>query len=1098
MGIGRLAQAGALVLILATIPRVTLSDDAWLVVYYLDAAWLTPVPTLFNAGILLLVGRAAVRRKRSAAGLIVLLAVPNVIRGALVGYWALAGTSPFGEAHDPRAQVFDIGVGACSLALIIVVVACRRAFTSAPLPGARRPALLALLGGFVAAVSVGWLMTWNDPHSFATRSDRWWWLVHSAIGSTPNQLVLDAMDASPSPVLLAVVTTISAIGIATALALYTRSAREWLRIDSEQELAIRRLLAAHPSEDSLAYFATRRDKAVVFSPDGAAAVSYGVVGGVALASGDPLGDPRAWPAAIREWQRTTHRFGWATAVVAASEDGARAYAQAGMATMLMGDEAVLDTTTFSLAAPALRSVRAAVRRAESAGLTVTVRRAGDIPDDEVTHLSHLVERWRSGEERGFSMALGRFGDPADARYVVVVARDAQGEVEGLLGFAPWGTDGLSLDVMRRAPWAVNGVTELMVTSLALQGRDLRVRRLSLNFAMFRESLERGERIGASKADRLRRAIVLMFSRFWQLDSLYRSNAKYQPRWQPRLLCHEPGLSQASALLATARAEGFMSRSRTHAPHVLTAAPHGLASVSYADFVAAVREIHDRPPVPACGVRRTNQELSRLRNLETLQDAGLDPYPVAVPRDASVPAVRAQFAGLGPSTRTGARVSLVGRLVGRRHHGGVTFLDLREAGAEIQVRVERGAVADARLLTRTADLGDLVSVSGEVVTTARGELTVDAEAWAPAGKSLQAPPARRTGLVDADTRLRLRHVDIATRAQARQMLVDRSAAVRALRDALVAREFVEVETPILQAVHGGANARPFRTHINAYGADLSLRIAPELALKRLAVGGLDRVFEVGRNFRNEGADATHNPEFTAIEAYQAFADYSDMRELARDLILAMACAVHGEPVARRPDGTRVRLDVPWPVVTVHDAVSAAAGAVVTPDSSVAEVRAVCAAHGVHAPRDASAGLLVAELYDALVEPRTQGPTFYVDFPLETSPLTRRHRDDPRLAERWDLVAFGAELGTAYSELTDPVDQRARLTAQSLLAAGGDLDAMELDEDFLHALEFGMPPTGGLGMGVDRILMLLTGTSIRQTLAFPFVRPAPTATRPPEAR
>jgi lysyl-tRNA synthetase class 2 len=316
-------------------------------------------------------------------------------------------------------------------------------------------------------------------------------------------------------------------------------------------------------------------------------------------------------------------------------------------------------------------------------------------------------------------------------------------------------------------------------------------------------------------------------------------------------------------------------------------------------------------------------------------------------------------------------------------------------------------------------------------------------------------------------------------------------VRTLRELLAARGFSEVETPVLQTVHGGANARPFLTRINAYGMDLSLRIAPELYLKRLCVGGMQSVFELGRNFRNEGADASHNPEFTSLEVYQAFADYEVMRELARDLILAAAVAVHGAPVACRPgpDGGVVTIDLsrPWPVVPVHDAVSRATVTELTPGTSRADVFDVCRRHGVAVPPTATAGEAVVHLYEGLVEPGTTTPTFYSDFPLESSPLSRVHRSDPRLSERWDLVAFGTELGTAYSELIDPVDQRRRLTEQSLRAVAGDAEAMQLDEDFLGAMEYAMPPTGGLGLGVDRLLMLLTGGSIRSTLTFPFVRP-----------
>jgi lysyl-tRNA synthetase class 2 len=296
----------------------------------------------------------------------------------------------------------------------------------------------------------------------------------------------------------------------------------------------------------------------------------------------------------------------------------------------------------------------------------------------------------------------------------------------------------------------------------------------------------------------------------------------------------------------------------------------------------------------------------------------------------------------------------------------------------------------------------------------------------------------------------------------------------------------VETPILQRVHGGANARPFITHSNAYDMRLYLRIAPELFLKRLAVGGVERVFELGRDFRNEGVDATHNPEFTMLEAYEAYGDYVSMRALTRDLVLAAAIAAHGAPVARRGD-VEVDLSGEWPVVPVYEAISLALGEKIAPDTSLERLRELARSASVPVQPSWDAGHVVLEMYERLVESQTVEPTFYTDFPTEVSPLTRAHRNDPRLAERWDLVAFGMELGTAYTELIDPVEQRRRLTAQSLLAAGGDAEAMELDEEFLHALEYAMPPTGGLGIGIDRLVMLLTGRTIRETVPFPLARP-----------
>jgi lysyl-tRNA synthetase class 2 len=361
------------------------------------------------------------------------------------------------------------------------------------------------------------------------------------------------------------------------------------------------------------------------------------------------------------------------------------------------------------------------------------------------------------------------------------------------------------------------------------------------------------------------------------------------------------------------------------------------------------------------------------------------------------------------------------------------------------------------------------------------------------KCLHPLPNKHLGLADPEALVRQRHIDLIVNPTARELVQTRSAVLQALRTTLLTRGFLEVETPILHPVHGGANARPFATESNAHGMRLYLRIAPELYLKRLAVGGVERVFELGRNFRNEGVDATHNPEFTMLEAYEAYGDYVTMRALAQDLVIAAATATHGAPLARRA-GAEVDLGGEWPVVAVHDAISAALGEQIDSETPVRRLMALANRCGVPVHPTWNAGEIVLELYERLVEGRTERPTFYTDFPIEVSPLTRAHREQPNLAERWDLVAFGMELGTAYTELVDPIEQRRRLIAQSLLAAGGQAEAMEIDEDFLATLEYAMPPTGGLGLGVDRLLMLITGRTIRETLLFPLVKP-PAGAPPP---
>jgi lysyl-tRNA synthetase, class II len=480
---------------------------------------------------------------------------------------------------------------------------------------------------------------------------------------------------------------------------------------------------------------------------------------------------------------------------------------------------------------------------------------------------------------------------------------------------------------------------------------------------------------------------------------------------------------------------------------------------------------------------------RLGKLDRIRAAGGDPYPVGFPRTATIAEVRTKYPDLEPDTATGQRVGVTGRVMLSRIGGKLCFATIRDGTGDIQVMISLDRVGEQALAAwkRDLDLGDHVGVEGEVITSRSGELSVLADSYAITSKALRPLPEKFAGLSDPEARVRQRYVDLIVNPDARRMAELRAAVTRSLREELHARGFLEAETPVLQVLHGGANARPFITHINAYNIELYLRIALELYLKRLVVGGIEKVYEIGRIFRNEGADATHNPEFTMLEAYEAYGDYTTIGTLTRELIQAAARAGLGSTVVRRPDGSEHDIGGDWPWVGVHEAISAALGEEVTPDTSEERLRQLSEQAGVHQEPKWNRGQVVLELYEHLVEARTVTPTFYRDFPVEVSPLTRQHRSDPRLAERWDLVAFGAEIGTGYSELVDPVVQRERLTAQSLLAAGGDPEAMQLDEDFLRALEYGMPPSGGMGMGTDRLLIMLTGASIRETILFPLVRP-----------
>jgi lysyl-tRNA synthetase class 2 len=469
--------------------------------------------------------------------------------------------------------------------------------------------------------------------------------------------------------------------------------------------------------------------------------------------------------------------------------------------------------------------------------------------------------------------------------------------------------------------------------------------------------------------------------------------------------------------------------------------------------------------------------------------GVEPYPVTLPRTHTLGEVRETHGQLPPDTATGDVVGVAGRVVFLRNTGKLCFATLRAGdGVELQAMLSLAGVGESELARWKAqvDLGDQVFVHGEVITSRRGELSVMADEWAMAAKSVRPLPVAHKELSE-ETRVRQRYVDLIMRPQARETVKRRAEVMRTLRQVLYGRGFTEVETPMLQLLHGGATARPFVTHSNALDIDLFLRIAPELYLKRAVVGGIDRVFEINRNFRNEGIDSSHSPEFAMLEAYQAYGDYDTVAELTRSLVVSSAEAVFGSTVVRHADGSEHDLGGPWRQVTLHDAVSEVLGAEVTPDTPVEVLRGHAEVHDVELPEGAGAGEVALELFEKLVEHTLIAPTFVRDYPVEVRPLTRQHRDDPRLAEAWDLFIFGVELGTGYSELVDPVVQRERLEAQSRRAAAGDEEAMQVDEDFLRALEYGMPPSGGLGMGIDRLLMTLTGLGIRETILFPLVRP-----------
>jgi len=476
--------------------------------------------------------------------------------------------------------------------------------------------------------------------------------------------------------------------------------------------------------------------------------------------------------------------------------------------------------------------------------------------------------------------------------------------------------------------------------------------------------------------------------------------------------------------------------------------------------------------------------------QRLLDEGREAYPVAVPRTHSLAQIRAAHSDLVADSTTGEHVGVAGRVVFARNSGKLCFATLQEGdGTQLQAMISLAGVgADALDGWKSdVDLGDIVFVHGEVISSRRGELSVLADSWQMAAKALRPLPVAHRELSE-ESRVRQRYVDLIVRPQARSVARQRIAVVRAVRGFLERRGFLEVETPMLQTLAGGAAARPFVTHSNALDADLFLRIAPELFLKRCVVGGLEKVFELNRVFRNEGADSTHSPEFSMLETYQAWGTYDDSAVMTRELIQEVADEAIGTRQVPLPDGTTYDLDGEWLSLQMYPSLSVALGEEITPETPTDYLLVIASGLGIEIPPDRGYGhgKLIEELWEHSVGATLGAPTFVRDFPVETTPLTRAHRSIAGVTEKWDLYVRGVELATGYSELVDPMIQRERFEAQARAAAAGDDEAMALDEDFLAAMEFGMPPTTGTGMGIDRLLMVLTGLSIRETVLFPIVR------------
>jgi lysyl-tRNA synthetase class 2 len=475
---------------------------------------------------------------------------------------------------------------------------------------------------------------------------------------------------------------------------------------------------------------------------------------------------------------------------------------------------------------------------------------------------------------------------------------------------------------------------------------------------------------------------------------------------------------------------------------------------------------------------------RRAKLERLREAGIEPFPHAFPDRTEIAAVREAHEGIEPGAETDERYRVAGRLTARRGHGKASFLDLRDGTGEIQIQARVDELGDDAYEGLLAlDIGDIAGIEGKVFASKRGELSIRAEAWELLSKSLRPPPEKFHGLEDVEKRYRQRELDLMANAETRELFVSRANAIAAVRRWLDARAFVEVETPVLQPLYGGALARPFTTHHNALDRDLYLRIATELYLKRLVVGGVDRVYELGKDFRNEGVSHKHNPEFTMLEWYEAYVDYEDTARELEALVATVAEEVTGSTVVER-DGEKIDLAPPWRRVTLREAIRERTGIDVLEHPSREEL--ATAMDSEPDPKEGW-GKLVDGLLSKEVEPNLIQPTFIVDYPVELSPFAKAHRSTDGLVERWEAFVGGIEIANSFTELNDPDEQRRRFEQQREEMKRGDEEAQPYDEAYIEALEHGMPPTGGVGLGIDRLVMILTGAkSLREVLLFPAMR------------
>ncbi|MET0318171.1 MAG: bifunctional lysylphosphatidylglycerol synthetase/lysine--tRNA ligase LysX, partial [Rhodococcus fascians] len=704
--------------------------------YYIDA----PDTSLAWALVLGLTAAALASRKRIAWWFLTL-------------YLVLVAVSNLADVIDGNNISAWIALGV-HIVIVGVLIAARKEFYTRVRRGAAWKALGVLILGAVVGTLVGWALVALFPGTLPENQTFLWAFNRvTALATVDNE----QFDGRTHVFVNTLLGLFGALALLAAVVTLFRSQRSSNALTGSDESALRGLLDKWGADDSLGYFATRRDKAVVFAPSGKAAVTYRVEIGVCLASGDPIGNPEAWPHAIDAWLDLAEKYGWTPAVMGASETGATAFKRAGLNVLELGDEAILDTKKFNLAGREMRPVRQAVNRARKAGVTVQIRRHRDIPAQEMADIIRCADEWRDTEtERGFSMALGRLGDPLDGDCLLVQAREGEKTV-AVLSLAPWGRTGVSLDLMRRDPQAPNGVIELLVTELATGGDQFGISRISLNFAVFRAVFEEGSRIGAGPVLRIWRSVLVFFSRWWQLEALYRSNLKYLPDWEPRYLCFADNRELPKVGIASAIAEGFLTLPSFRRAHKHTgshtAVPAALADTADIHADGSGPDQIDEDDEPQRGPKRPDQVRVRLAKLQRLNDEGTEGYPVAYPPTHSVAEALA--------APQGTTVRIAGRILRNRDYGGVAFAVVRDWTDDIQVLFDRERVGD-RLdsFDSDFDLGDLIEVSGIIGRSKKGELSLLAAEWRMNAKCLHPLPDKWKGLQDPESRVRQRYVDLA--------------------------------------------------------------------------------------------------------------------------------------------------------------------------------------------------------------------------------------------------------------------------------------------------------------------------------------------------